>query len=398
MLSAAIWFWVAFPLFAITSARKNLIIDTDLFSDCDDAGALLLASTSADVNLLGVNINSQSSYSVLATSAILSHYGHSHVPVGARRPLNDVPFFDNWGKRLGEFASKLATHWPKTLSDAEEAWDPVKLYRKLLAEADDGSVTIASIGFLHNLSGLLNSTADAYSSLDGPDLVKAKVKELVVMGGDYPNGFEFNFWGDNPCTTAQVIHNWKGPVVYVGFKLGGSVYSGGPLMADGPKTDPVRAAYILYSYYQPRWSFDPIAVLYAIGGLATKSSAKNWTGYSYWRQGPLREAQTRLEIFPNLANALRGKLQSQGPRMRDLSCDVDFKRRMWYLLVQIGIGHGRDIFANRKYCMDSIHKAHACQLTHLAATLVQVVPALLFKADLDCHGSDAKHPRSVWTR
>ncbi|KAK2035121.1 inosine/uridine-preferring nucleoside hydrolase [Colletotrichum zoysiae] len=261
-------------------ARKNLIIDTDLFSDCDDAGALLLAATSPDVNLLGVNINSQSSFSVLAASAILNHYDHGQVPVGARRPLNDIPFFDNWTKRLGEFASKLATHWPKNMSDAEEAWDPVELYRKLLAEADDSSVTIASIGFLHNLSGLLNSTADSYSNYTGAELVKRKVMELVVMGGDYPEGYEFNFWGDSPYTTAHVLRNWKSPIVYAGFRLGASVLSGGPLMAEGPKTDPVRAAYILYSYYQPRWSFDPIAMLYAIGGLGGRFVYGNTHGYN----------------------------------------------------------------------------------------------------------------------
>ncbi|KAK1982796.1 inosine/uridine-preferring nucleoside hydrolase [Colletotrichum cereale] len=267
-------------LVSIALARKNLIIDTDLFSDCDDAGALLLAATSPDVNLLGVNINSQSSYSVLAASAILDHYDHGWVPVGARRPLNDLPFFDNWTKRLGEFASKLATHWPKSMSDAEEAWDPVELYRKLLAEAEDSSVTIASIGFLHNLSGLLNSTADSYSDCTGAELVKTKVRELVVMGGDYPDGYEFNFWGDNPYTTGHVLHNWKGPIVYTGFELGASVLSGGPLMAHGPKTDPVRAAYILHSYYQPRWSFDPIAMLYATGGLGGLFAYGNTHGYN----------------------------------------------------------------------------------------------------------------------
>ncbi|KAK1621757.1 inosine/uridine-preferring nucleoside hydrolase [Colletotrichum phormii] len=270
-----------FYIFATTSsAKKNLIVDTDLFSDCDDAAALLLAATSPEVNLLGVNVNSQSSYSVLAASAILNHYGHAQVPVGARRPLNDVPFFDKWASRAGEFASKLATHWFKGISDAEEAWEPVDLYRKLLSEAEDDSITIASIGFLHNLSGLLNSTADAWSPLPGTELVKTKVKELVVMGGDYPNGFEFNFWGDDPYETAHAIHNWTSPIVYAGFKLGASVRSGGPLMADGPKTDPVRAAYILYTYYQPQWSYDPIAMLYAIGGLGDFFNFGNEYGYN----------------------------------------------------------------------------------------------------------------------
>ena len=47
-------------------------------------------------------------------------------------------------------------------------------------------MTLISVGFLDNLAALLNSTADAYSSLSGRDLVKQKVKELVIVGGMYP--------------------------------------------------------------------------------------------------------------------------------------------------------------------------------------------------------------------
>jgi len=155
---------------------KNLIIDTDLFSDVEyasclsdktqpgppnadniasDAGALLLAATSPTVNLLAVNVNHPSSYSVLAASAILRHYGRGDVPIGARRPLNNVTFFDAWSYSLGEFASKVAYHYPGgslPWGRAEDAWDPIRLYRKCLSEAQDGSITIASIGFFENVS------------------------------------------------------------------------------------------------------------------------------------------------------------------------------------------------------------------------------------------------------
>lgn len=38
------------------------------------------------------------------------------------------------------------------------------------------------------LDGLLNSTADGTSKYWGRELVRRKVKELVVMGGSYPSG------------------------------------------------------------------------------------------------------------------------------------------------------------------------------------------------------------------
>jgi hypothetical protein len=106
------------------------------------------------VNLLGVNVNHPCEYSALTASAILAHYGLSETPVGIRRPLNNRPFFDGWYFELGEYASKIAYHWSGgTLpwGKAEDAWDPVILYRKLLSAAEDKSVTIASIGFLDNV-------------------------------------------------------------------------------------------------------------------------------------------------------------------------------------------------------------------------------------------------------
>ncbi|OBR02636.1 Inosine/uridine-preferring nucleoside hydrolase [Colletotrichum higginsianum IMI 349063] len=271
MMSASITRVVFAALVArcVAAARKNIIIDTDIFSDCDDTAALLLAATSPDVNLLGVNVNYPSTYSVTATSAILAHYGLPAVPIGTRRPLTDEGFLDTFAYDLGEYASKISYHFSGgslPFGAAEDAWNAVSLYRKLLAEAD-GPVTIVSIGFFENLSGLLNSTADAHSDLAGPALVASKVAELVVMGGGYPSGREFNFFGDDPLRTAHVVNNWPGRVVFCGTEVGGDVLSGGRLLAEGPLSDPVRQAYIYYNFYRPRQSWDPLTVLYAMQGV-----------------------------------------------------------------------------------------------------------------------------------
>ncbi|KAJ4380941.1 hypothetical protein N0V85_008696 [Neurospora sp. IMI 360204] len=298
--------------------KKNLIIDTDLFSDVDDAGALLLASTSPHINLLGVFVNKPSTYSVLAASAIVSYYTtHSHkkaIPIGVfRHPTNDgtvIPlphttFLDVVYWHLGEFASKIAYQFGSPSSPdhvkgegpsipwghAEDAWSAVSLYRKLLSEADDESVTIASIGFLDNLSLLLDSGPDSFSSLPGRELISAKVAELIIMGGRYPEGRSWNFFGSHPDSThhnggrglglgpkgtANVINNWptpqedgwKGKVVYVGDEVGGNVLTGAELVKKmGPKGDPVGRAYRYYAYGEARPSWDPVAVLYAIDGL-----------------------------------------------------------------------------------------------------------------------------------
>jgi len=132
---------------------------------------LLLASTLKNVNLLAVNVNHPSSYSALAVSAILAHYGHPNVPVGLRRPITNDSFFDTWSYEMGEYASKVAFHWSNgTLpwGDADKAWEPLDLYRKMLAEQEDGSVTIVSIGFLENVCSLHPSLLGQFMLLMHP--------------------------------------------------------------------------------------------------------------------------------------------------------------------------------------------------------------------------------------
>ncbi|KAF2108293.1 inosine/uridine-preferring nucleoside hydrolase [Lophiotrema nucula] len=284
------------PLSTTTVAAKKLIVDTDIYSDVDDAGALLLASTLPNIDLLAVNVNVNSTYSALAASAILNHYGHSSVPIGLRRPYANVSFFDTWSYSLGEYASKVAYRWGQSGGsvpwfEVETAWDAVELYRTTLSAAEDGSITIASIGFLENLSGLLNSTADQCSGLNGYELVTKKVKELVVMGGEYPSGSEFNFFGDKPSSTAHVVNTWPRsvPITFLGFEIGEIVSTGAKLSVEGPEDDPVKAAYQWYvGYNTTRFSWDPLTTHYACQGLGNWFEYGNEGGYNY--------------VFPNGSN------------------------------------------------------------------------------------------------
>ncbi|KAF2447948.1 inosine/uridine-preferring nucleoside hydrolase [Karstenula rhodostoma CBS 690.94] len=275
----------------------NLIIDTDIFSDVEyirpqlagknDAAALLLAATLPNVSLLAVNVNYPSAYSPLAASAILNHYAHATTPIGQRRPYTNASFFDDWAYELGEYASKVAYHYSGgslPWFTAEQAWDPVQLYRKTLAASADASVTIASIGFFENLAALLDSSGDAYSALDGYELVAEKVKKLVVMGGGYPSGREYNFWGNDPLATAHVVNTWPRavPVTFLGTEVGEVVLTGARLTAGGPRDDPVGAAYRWYvGYNATRMSWDPLAVAYAVLGLGTWFEYGNVAGYNY---------------------------------------------------------------------------------------------------------------------
>ena len=173
--------------------------------------------------------------------------------------------------RAGEYASKLAYNWPRTLTDASSTMEPVELYRSVLSKAAENSVHLISIGFLTNLADLMRSEADQFSRLSGVDLVRSKVSELIIMGGYYPSGWEFNFGGGDPASTSYVLDNWPKDVAitFSGGELGGNIYSGQHLAQHSPPNSPVLASYQWYvgRCSTVRESWDPLTTLYGILGL-----------------------------------------------------------------------------------------------------------------------------------
>ena len=70
-------------------------------------------------------------------------------------------------------------------------------YRKLLASAPNGSVIISENGPATSIISLLQSTADIYSPLTGPQLIAQKVKMVIMMGGVFGGSHSFT------CTSAS---------------------------------------------------------------------------------------------------------------------------------------------------------------------------------------------------
>ena len=148
-------------------------------------------------------------------------------------------------------------------SDAPSALD---VYRKALAEQPDGSVTIISVGFVNNLSDLLDAE---------PELVSKKVKELVIMAGLNNDGFNLGHGKHNLSEASQnVIENWPTPLII--SSLGGGVHSGVALK-DAPEANPVREGFYKYfeDSYKGRSSWDELAVLYGVRGVGTIFEVKN---------------------------------------------------------------------------------------------------------------------------
>ncbi|HEV7468622.1 MAG TPA: nucleoside hydrolase [Pseudonocardia sp.] len=246
-----------------TGAPVRLIVDTDLFSDADDAGALAVAHALQDqggVRLLGVMVNSRSRWGAPAVDAINTWYGHGDVPVGALKPVDD-------SVAAHDYARPLAREFPHDLADGARAPEAVGLYRRLLAAQPDHGVVIAAIGAETNLADLLDSPADAVSSLTGRQLVARKVGRLVLMGGRYPQGRESNFLMD-PSAAVRAVNDWPTPVIFSGFEIGVEIQTGSTL-ARTPTTNPVRRAYEIYAGAGvDRASWDQTAVHVAAKGTA----------------------------------------------------------------------------------------------------------------------------------
>lgn len=242
-----------------------VILDTDFAEDVDDAGALAILHALADkgeTEILGVMISSGNRFAPRAVDTVNTYYGRPDIPISVT--------WDPVVSPESKYTFELAFDFPNDIVGVPEAVD---LYREILAQQPDDSVTIVSVGFLTNLRALLRSEPDEHSALDGAGLVAAKVHQLVVMGGHYPDsaqhpaGKEYNFALD-AVATYDVIPNWPTPIIFVGFETGVDVVTGVPLQTDTPEDNPVRRAYWLFNQGIGRSSWDLIAAYVAIRGIS----------------------------------------------------------------------------------------------------------------------------------
>jgi inosine-uridine nucleoside N-ribohydrolase len=195
----------------------------------------------------------------------------------------------------------------------------VEVYRKVLAQQPDNSVTIVTVGFLTNLADLLKSESDKYSPLNGKELIKQKVKLLVSMAGKFPSGKEYNLCEDS-VSSKIVYDNWPTPVILDGFEIGEKIFTGLPLIKNNEiKNSPVKEVFSICIPKSPddangRMSWDETAVFTAINGcepffttetgkiIVEKDGSNEWdskgTGQSYLKFA--RPPKTIEDIINNL--------------------------------------------------------------------------------------------------
>ena len=261
----------------ITPNVPKIILETDIGNDVDDALALDMLYKyldAGDIDLLGITINKEGTYPAEYTDIMNTWYDYPQIPIGIIHNGADCENdATNYAKAVcliqkdnGEPAFKRSLK-----GDYNQLPEAPALYRKLLAQQPDSSVTIISVGFSTNLARLLETPADDVSPLTGKELVAQKVKLLCTMAGCFnnPNLFEYNVVKDIPAAK-KIFSEWPTTLVTSPFEVGIAInYPGSSIENDfrwTPMHPMVEAykGYLQMPYDRPTW--DLTSVLYSVEG------------------------------------------------------------------------------------------------------------------------------------
>ena len=254
----------------------RIIFDCDMGSSTDDLFALMLLYRYMDMkrcNLLGVIVDRMGAANADAVDVLNNYYGYPDIPIGLEKAgVKDPRIFIPYHNMAYARDIEGRPIFKRSVGDNGEYMDGYKLYRKILAQQPDKSVTIASVGFVTCLSRLLQSGPDEFSPLSGLELFQKKVKNIYMMGGVFGDSFEhdYNF-------TAAIDYSLKFfellpkdiDIVFSPGEVGDPLYySAADIISDMSWTDahPIKWIYqfLVEDKFQKMW--DPLAVINAVEG------------------------------------------------------------------------------------------------------------------------------------
>lgn len=251
----------------LSAAPVKIIFDTDMLTDCDDAGAMAVLHALADrgeCEILATVTSVPDVNSISTVDAINRYRGRPDLPLGMVKGAGVM--------EKSKFAAQIAKAFPHRVTSAEAIPDAVTVYREILAKQPDHSVVIVTVGYLTNLKNLLQTPG-------GADLVRSKVARWICMGGNFigkPPRDDLKLGNVNfqrDATSAHfVIHHWPGEIVFAGREVC-SVPSGlqiGESLATTLADNPMRRAYEHYfgGTAKNRHVADLATVLHAVRGLS----------------------------------------------------------------------------------------------------------------------------------
>ena len=260
--------------FGMRAQRMNVIFETDMGNDVDDALAIDMLykyNKQKRINLMAVMLNKEGEFPPKYIDLLNTWYGQKRIPIGVSpRADKSLVAGTNYTQVVCEkLDEKGKPLYKRSIKDYSKLLSAVKLYRKLLAKAEDASVTIVSVGFSTNLALLLDTKADEYSPLTGKELVAQKVKRLVTMAGhiENPKYAEYNVVND-VAACQRVFKEWPTPIYMSPFELGLQVrYPAHSIENDftWTKHHPIVDSYKVYlKKIEDRPTWDLTAVLYAV--------------------------------------------------------------------------------------------------------------------------------------
>ena len=239
-----------------TQVCRNVILDTDIGPDCDDAGAIaLLCHYSKELGIgISAVINCTSNpYGNGAAEAIMSFCGVEGVMQGRffrRSFLED-------GIKYNEYVAKK---YSKAFVDGTlPVKDSLETYREALNKAADGSVTVVTIGPLNTFAEILDAE---------PELCSKKIYTVVSMAGSFDETIdEYNVACDPKGAEIafSVLEKLGIPHYLISVEMGADVITG--FLPEDKDEDPLRDSYRLYTDGRMRRnSWDLIAVHFAAVG------------------------------------------------------------------------------------------------------------------------------------
>ncbi len=260
---------LVFWILGLNAQPVKIIFDTDMESDVDDVAALAMLhgfANRGDCEILATISSSLNPWSAPTIDVVNTYFNRPDIPIGNVKTKGVY--------RNSKYAKILSEKYPQNTGLGENVQDATNLYRKILSEQDDNSVVIVTVGYLTNLSKLLNSTPDKYSSLNGKELVQKKVKHYVCMGGRFPgeqNPGKFGNFKPDPEATVHVANEWPTQIIYTtGGVFSNAIPTGKILFTDKvEKGNPISEAYkIFLESWNRNWhhSADLIAVYVAVKG------------------------------------------------------------------------------------------------------------------------------------
>lgn len=297
-----LWLMVIFCIWGVLlHAQVKVIFDTDIGSDCDDAGAMAVLHKLADkgeLTILGTIFSSNANpYGIGVCAAINSYYGRANIAL-AQLHANDTigDPRDSYSKAI---ASDTETYGHSVVNSGP---DLVQTYKKLLRGQDDKSVTIVSVGHPVGLYQLINDP-------DGKQLVKEKVLKWIAM--THTNTLPESDWNFGKNGTAPylkaVLANWPTDVYFSG--AGKDIITGNkklPMVEDG---NPVKEAYRLWgdnALVKGRSSWDQVAVLFAARpeyfDVQRGTLSQNDALETKWGPGTAARHPAHFKIIPNRQN------------------------------------------------------------------------------------------------